>query len=380
MHYFDSTATTKPSKEVLDMYNKVSNEYWYNISGQYRLGVSGKSLFDRASKQILNSLKLKNKKVIFTSGATEANNNAIYGICDKYLGQNKHIITTLVEHSSVLNCFKDLEKKGFQVTYLKINQEGIIDIEELKRSITNNTIFISIMWVNNIIGSIMPIKEIIEIVKKNPKIKLHVDAVQGIGKIKNDFDFENIDLLTISGHKIHGLKGAGALIINDNLALSPHIIGGHQQDNLRAGTVDLAGVMSLAVALKNALEKQAKSFEIVSKMYNYLVEELSNLSFIVLNKSTKYYSPYILSVTFKNIRGETVMHYLENYDIYVGIGSACNEKTKILEPTIVLIQEMNERFDNDNYALNTIRVSLSEENTMEDVEKLLEKIKELGNR
>ena len=163
MPYFDSTATTKPSKEVLDIYNKANSEYWYNISGQYRTSVSGANLMQKATSQILSALNTNNKKIIFTSGATEANNTAIYGICNKYLSDKKHIITTSIEHPSVLNCFKDLEKQGFEVTYLPVDKSGVINIVDLEQAIKHNTVFVSIMWVNNIVGSILPIKDIITI-------------------------------------------------------------------------------------------------------------------------------------------------------------------------------------------------------------------------
>lgn len=371
MPYFDSAATSKPNQKVLDIYNKASSDYWYNSSSQYRLGVTGQNLINKATNQILELLNVNNKKVIYTSGATEANNTAIFGICEKYIGQNKHIITSSVEHSSVLNCFKKLEKLGFEVTYLPVNKEGTIDIIDLENAIKPNTIFISIMWVNNIVGSIMPIKKIIEIVKKHPRIKLHVDTVQGITKIKNDFDFNDIDLFTISAHKINGLKGIGALILNKTLEISPLINGGHQQNSLRAGTIDLAGILGFVVALKESFNIQTSSYEYVSNLYEYLVDNLKDVNFIILNKNKTFYSPYILSITFKNIKAETVMHYLENFNIYVGIGSACNEKTKVVEPIL-------ESIHNKNLALNTIRVSLSKENTKEEIDLLISKIKELG--
>ena len=373
MPYFDSTATTKPSKEVLDIFNKASSEYWYNISGQYRASVMGSSLVSKATSQILTALNTTNKKIIFTSGATEANNTAIYGICQKYIGQNKHIITTSIEHPSVLNCFKDLEAKGFEVTYLKVSKDGVIDINELQASIKPNTVFISIMWVNNIVGTVMPIKKIIEIVKENPRIKLHVDAVQGIGKIKNDFSFNDIDLFTISSHKIHGLKGTGALVLNNNIEIMPFVKGGHQQNNMRAGTVDLAGILAFTVALKTSIKEQSKNYEYVNNLYNYLTKQLSTFDFISLNINKEYYSPYILSVTFKNIKAETVMHFLESFDIYVGIGSACNEKTKVVEPVLKIMQD-------EKLAINTVRISISKDNTKEEVDLLISKIKEIGEK
>lgn len=373
MPYFDSTATTKPSKEVLDIYTKASNEYWYNISGQYRMSVMGSNLILKATSQVLNALNTTNKKIIFTSGATEANNTAIYGICEKYYGQNKHIITTSIEHPSVLNCFKDLESKGFEVTYLSVGKNGIIDLNELKSAIKPNTVFISIMWVNNIVGTVLPIKEVINIVKENPRIKLHVDAVQGIGKINNDFSFNDIDLFTISSHKIHGLKGTGALVLNNNIEIKPLVKGGHQQNNMRAGTVDLAGILAFTVALKNSIKEQRANYQYVNNLYSYLIDNLTKFDFIYLNINKESYSPYILSVTFKKIKAETVMHFLESFDIFVGIGSACNEKTKVIEPVLKYMQD-------EKLSINTIRISLSKDNTKEELDLLISKIKEIGEK
>ena len=371
MPYFDSTATTKPNQKVLDIYNKASLEHWYNVSGQYRPSVAGSALIEKATNQFLSFLNVNNKKVIFTSGATEANNLAIYGICQKYIGQNKHIITSSVEHPSVLNCFKELEKNGFEVTYLPVDKNGVISIVDFENSIKNNTVFVSIMWVNNIVGSIMPIKDIINVVKKYPRIKLHVDAVQGIAKIKNDFNFNDIDLFTVSAHKIHGLKGTGALVLNKTLEISPLIKGGHQQNNMRAGTVDLAGILAFTVALRESSKEIENNYAYVNKLHNYLVDELKDLDFISLNKNSSNYSPYILSITFRNIKAETVMHYLESFDIYVGIGSACNEKTKTIDPILEYMQ-------NKELAINTIRISISKDNTKEEIDLLISKIKELG--
>ena len=373
MPYFDSTATTKPSKEVLDIYNKANSEYWYNISGQYRTSVSGANLMNKATTQLLNALNVTNKKIIFTSGATEANNTAIYGICNKYLGTNKHIITTSIEHPSVLNCFKSLEKQGFEVTYLPVDKTGRINLSDLEQAIKTNTVFVSIMWVNNIVGSILPIKDIITIIKKHPRIKLHVDCVQGLGKIKNDFSFNDIDLITISGHKVYGLKGTGALLLNNNIEIESFIKGGHQQNNMRAGTVDLAGILGLTVAVKEIVKAQPQNYEYVSKLYTYLVNNLKDLAFIELNRQDSNYSPYILSITFKKIKAETVMHFLESFDIFVGIGSACNEKTKTVDPILEYMQS-------PALAINTIRVSISPSNTKEEIDLLISKIKEIGEK
>lgn len=369
MIYFDYTATTKPKQELLDLHNRINNEYWYNTEGMYNPGVKSHMLLDKSAKVIIDTLKLKNKKVLFTSGATEANNTAIYGICSAYYNEPKHIITTYLEHASVLNAYKDLEKRGFKVTYLKPNKDGIIDINDLEQNITNDTVLISVMWVNNIIGTIQPIDKVIEIVKKYPRIKLHVDGVQGFGKIEPNFSFNNIDLLTISGHKLEGLKGTGLLLYNDKLHLS-FIKGGHQQDGIRPGTVDLAGCVVMAKTIQLATKDINIKYSDVLNKYQYLVNNLEKEDHIILNKS-KYSSPYILSITFKKIKGETVLHTLEKNNIIVGTGSACNSHSKDQEPTLTYTLE------DENLAINTIRISLSTYTTYEELDLLIKHVKEI---
>ncbi len=372
MIYFDYTATTKPKKELLDLHTRINEEYWCNTEGMYNQGVKAHMLLDKSSNVIIDALKLKNKKVLFTSGATEANNTAIYGVCSAYYNEPKHIITTYLEHASVLNVYKDLEKRGFKVTYLIPNKEGIIDTIELEKNITNDTVLISIMWVNNIIGTIQPINEVINIKKKYPRIKLHVDAVQGFGKITPNFNFNDIDLLTLSGHKLEGLKGTGALIYNDKLHLS-FIKGGHQQDGIRPGTVDLAGCVVMAKTIKLSTENIDSKYNDVVSKYNYLVNKLENENHIILNTS-KYSSPYILSITFKKVKGETALHTLEKNNIIVGTGSACNSHSKDQEPTLLYILE------DESLAVNTIRISLSTYTTYEELDELIKNIKEIGNK
>ena len=247
-------------------------------------------------------------------------------------------------------------------------------LDDLKASLTKDTILVSIMWVNNIIGSINPMKDIIEIVKKNSHAKLHSDMVQGFAKIKPDFAFNDIDLITITMHKLEGLKGIGLLISNKNLKLEPIIYGGHQQLALRPGTLDTGLIVSAAKTIRLALEKQDASYYYVQDLANYLKNKLNKLPFIIINAPSPLQSPYIVSISFTNIKGETAMHYLEKADIYVGIGSACNEKIQTLERTILAISLDKER------ANNMIRISLSTHNTKEDIDLLVNKLQELGSK
>lgn len=372
MIYFDSAATTKPHQEVLDAYLKVNKDYWLNPSSMYQGSQETGALINKAEKQIKELLQIEKTHLYFTSGATEANNMAIMGFCKKYINQNKHLITTEIEHPSVYNTFKELEKLGFNVTYLKC-KNGVVDLEQLKDALTKDTILVSIMWVNNIIGSINPIKEIIEIVKNASHAKLHVDLVQGLTKIIPDFNFDDLDMFSFTFHKIEGLKSIGVLACKNNLDINPLLYGGHQQNEKRPGTLDAALIVSSSKALRLAIAKQKEHFYYVQQLYNYLLEKLQTIKNIKLNKTDTLYSPYVLSISFDNIKGETVLHYLEKEGIYVGIGSACNEKTKTIERAVQAITNDEKR------SINMIRISLSYHNTKEEIDILINKLESIGN-
>ncbi len=370
MIYFDYTATTKPRSEVLDLFNKINNDYWHNPSSIYKAGIMSQVLYNDAEAKILETLELKNKRVLFTSGATEANNTAIYGICDKYLGEKKHIITTKIEHPSVTTCFNDLENKGFKVTYLNVDNRGIIDLEELKKSLTSDTVLVSIMWVNNIVGSIEPIEEVIKILKDYPRVKLHVDAVQGIGKIKPVFNMNDIDLLSISAHKINGFKSSGVLIYNDKINLAPVIKGSDQQRGLRAGTMDLSLAASMAKALKLIIEEQDIHYQTVLKLNNYLREKLQEIPGIIINSPSEKYTPYILNISILKSESETIIHYLEQFEIYIAAGSACNSKSKKPEKTVLAM------FAEELRAVRSLRISLSYITTKDEIDELVRRLKQ----
>lgn len=374
MIYFDYTATTKPRTEVLDVYNKVNNEYWFNPSSFYKAGVINHNLFDECSTNILKYLRLNQKRVIFTSGATEANNLAIYGICNNYLGQNKHIITSKIEHPSVMSCFNDLENKGFKVTYLNVDENGLIDLEELKNCLNNDTILVSIMWVNNIVGSIEPIDKVIDILKDYPRIKLHIDAVQGMGKIKPNFDFKNVDMFTFSSHKINGLKSSGALIINEKINLNPVTKGADQQKGTRPGTIDLSLALATAKAVRLITEELDEHYIYVKELHDYFLEKLKKIPNILINGGKKSYSPYILNISIMDAESETFIRYLEKYDIYVAAGSACNSKSKKPEKTVLAMYKDEKR------ALTSIRISLSYISTKAEIDEFIEYLRKFKEK
>jgi len=375
MIYFDSTATSKPIPEIIELYEKTINSCWFNPSSNYTLGLRSNSLFEQAKQSVCKTLKLTNHEILFPSSATMANNIAIFGICNNYRGTKKRIITTFIEHPSVYNVYKSLEK-DFDVIYLKTDNDGIIDLNQLKESLNKETILVSVMWVNNIIGSVQPIGEIIEILKQYPRCKLHVDAVQAVGKIDLfNVDLNKIDLITISSHKLGGLKGTAVLAYNNKIDLASHFIGASQQKGLVPGTMDLAGAVCCAKIIDISVTNQKENDIYVSKLKNHLIDRIEELNNVQLNsnlsnKNTALYSNYIVSLFIKGKRAETVMHYLEKKDIYVSIGSACSSKQQTIDRTILSISNDKDR------GISSIRVSLSVNNTIEEVDYLVDTLKE----
>lgn len=362
MKYFDYTATTPIDDEVLDTYIKTSKNFFANASSLHKLGQRSNLMFSKANEQILETLQLKNHNVIFTSNATEANNLTIFGVCNKY--EKGKIITTKIEHSSVYETYKSLENK-FDVVYLDIDEQGIINIEQLKKEINNETVLVSIMWVNNIIGTIQPIKEVIEIIKQYPKAKLHVDMVQGFCKIIPDFDFNDVDIMTFSAHKIYGPKGIGGLFIKKNIVLEKRLYGSNVQYGIKPGTIALSLICACVKAFKKFYPNTLVHFNDVKKKHEYLVSNINN-SNIVINTPRNNISNYILNISIPNINGETVVHMLEQKEIYVSTGSACSSKLKKPERTVYELTKSEKK------ATTSIRISISHLTTYEEINELIE--------
>ena len=360
MIYLDNASTTIIEKEVLDSYQALLSAYYANPSSSHKLGVQTNALQNKAREMILKLLNLNGYEVIFTSGATESNNLLLRGLAFAYQNRGKHIITSSVEHPSILNTCKQLEElHGFKVTYLGVNEDGTIDLEELKSSIQKDTILVSLMLVNNETGAINPLKEVKNILKDYPQVVLHSDAVQGFSKIK--FDFNNVDAFTLSSHKIHGLKGSGALIKRKSIRLVSQLTGGNQEDGYRSGTSNFPVNVTLAKTIRLALEKQDENYKKVKVLHNYLFDELENNDQILIN-STKNGSPYIFNLSLKDKKGPVIAQALNNEDIYVSTVSACSNKT---EPKSKVIYAM---FNDDNRAKSSLRISFSKDTTLKEVE------------
>lgn len=370
MVYFDYSATTPIDDEILDLYVRIEKDFFANTTSLHRLGQRSNFMFEKCKNELLTTLGLTNHEVIFTSNATEANNLAVLGYLSKY--KSGKVITTKIEHPSVFEIFKHLEKSGFDVVYLDVLENGIIDIEKLKKELTKDTLLVSIMWVNNIVGSVQPIDEVVKVLKDYPRTKLHVDMVQGMCKIKPNFSFNDIDMFTFSTHKIYGPKGVGALIYKKNLELDRRLYGSNAQNGLKPGTLDLALVACTCKAIKKFYPLTEKHYNYVKELNKILVDGLKKIEYVHINSNSEC-SPYIVSISVPSINGETLVHALENKEIYVSTGSSCSSKLSTLEKTIFA---MTSSID---LAKSSIRISLSHLVTEEEINILLKALGEIKN-
>ncbi len=367
--YLDNAATTKVDPEVLNSYNQITLKYFANPSSIHSLGQESSRLLDKSREQILNVLKLTHHDVIFTSGATEANNLAIKGYCFANRSRGKHIITSSTEHPSVLNTVLEMQDFGFEVTVLPVNKEGQIEVKTLKDAIREDTILVSLMMVNNEVGAINPIKEVGEYLKKFPKIAFHVDMVQAIGKLP--LDFNNIDMFSIAGHKIHGLLGSGLLIKEKKIILKAVNQGGGQENNLRSGTNTLALSASLAKALRLSIEGEANNFKKVKVLSERLLDYLKANKDKYLINSYNEDNPYIVNFSLLHHKASVVVEALSNRGIMVSSLSACHAKNEDYSKVVYAM------YQDLNLAHNTIRISFDKDNTIEEVEALIKNLEEI---
>lgn len=368
--YLDNSATTKPYPEVVDKMVYALTTDYANPSSLHRKGIEVEKNIKLIRQDIARTLGAKDKEIYFTSGGTESNNAIIRGVANLYKKRKNHIISTEIEHPSVLQTLNDLEQDGFEVTYLKVDRDGKINIEELKNAIKPSTILITIMHVNNEIGSIQPIEDIGKYLKSlKDKIYLHVDAVQSYAKINFKPSRYNIDFMSVSGHKLHGPKGIGFMYIKENNRLKPLITGGGQEIGIRSGTENVPGIYGLGEAVKVINKDLNKTIDKISELKNLLKEEIvNNIEDIKLN-SPEDGVCHILNVSFKDVRGEVLLHYLEQKGIYVSTGSACSSKKKGSHV-------LNAIGLNQNEIEGAIRFSLSDLNTKEEILEVVKILKE----
>lgn len=372
--YLDNSATTRCADEVIEKVVKVMGTDYGNPSSKHMKGVEAENYIKEATKVIAKTLKCQEKEILFTSGGTESNNMAIIGTAMANKRRGNHVIVSSVEHASVKEPFNFLEENGFEVTYLPVDENGLVSIQDLKEALDDNTILVAVMYANNEIGTIEPIEEIGQVVKEyNKDIVFFVDAIQAYGKFKIYPNKLNVDLMSVSSHKIHGPKGSGFLYIKGNTKIRPLILGGGQQKGMRSGTENVPGVAGLGVAA--GLIYDSDFDKKIGKMYelrDYFIEELEKLDDVKINGMRKRQSaPHVVSVSFKDIRAEVLLHALEEKNIYVSSGSACSSNKPGLSSTLVAIGLDSSLLD------STIRFSFSFNTTKEELDYTLQALKEL---
>ena len=371
--YLDNSATTACSKAATDMMVKLLQEDFGNPSSLHMKGVEAEKYILEAKKIIAKTLKAQDKEILFTSGGTESNNMALIGAAMANKRAGKHIITSSIEHASITSPMAFLEEQGFEVTYLKVDAYGVISLEELESAIRQDTILVSLMHVNNEIGAIEPSDEAGKIIKqKNPNTLFHVDAIQSYGKLQINVKKANIDLLSVSGHKIHGPKGSGFLYIKDKTKIKPLILGGGQQKGMRSGTENVPAYAGLGVAAEEIYSDFDKKIDRLYELRNHFIEEVTKIEGVSVNgKMGRESAPHIVSVSVKGVRAEVLLHSLEDRKIYVSSGSACSSNKPHLSGTLKNIGLSNDLLD------STVRFSFCVNTTVEEVDYALEVLREL---
>ncbi len=370
MIYFDNAASTRVDEDVLERFKKECDKNYANTGSFHSFGQNLANNLKKIEKEILQTLKLplNDYEIIFTSGATEANNLAIFGTTYFYRNRGKHIITSSIEHPSVLNCFKKLEGEGYKVTYLNVNEDGLINIDELKSSMNNETILVSIMAVNNEVGNILNLEEVKEVVKNYPKCIFHSDLAQTLGKY--DVNFSLFDLMTISSYKVYGLKGIGALIKKKKCNLVPLLCGGTQQNGYRVGTMDYAGIATFDYTIQKAINDYDVNHNHVKELFDYVVNEFNKIDEIKVHKFPNQV-PYIVNFSLKSKSASVLIEALSNEEIYVSSKASCSNKLHSVSHVVLAI------YKDEKEALNSIRVSFSKNNTLEECKIFVSKVKEI---
>ena len=362
--YFDNSATTKVLDCVKDAVIDAMCVNYGNAAAKHRKGVEAENLIREAKKAIADTLRVQEKEILFTSGGTESNNTALIGTALANRRAGKHLITTGVEHPSIYNTMSFLEEMGFEVTYLPVDHLGHISLEDLEKAIREDTILVSVMYVNNEVGAVEPIEAISQCIKKkNPKTLFHVDAIQAYGKYKIRPKKQGIDLLSVSGHKIHAPKGVGFLYIRDGVKIRPILFGGGQQKGMRSGTENVPGCVGLGVAAREAYKDFDARIEKLYTLREHLIEGLKPLGGVTINGSEdRTNAPQIVSASFEGVRSEVLLHALEDKGVYVSSGSACSSNHPGISGTLKGIGVKKELLD------STIRFSLGDLNTEEEVD------------
>ena len=371
--YLDNSATTRCYKEVAEIVAKTMTEDFGNPSAMHLKGVEAENYVKEAAKAIAKTLKVQDKEIYFTSGGTESDNWALIGTALANHRQGKHMITTPFEHSAVSAPLAWLQEQGFEITVIPVDEEGNLDLKKLEEAIREDTILVSTMFVNNEMGAVVPVEEIGRIVhEKNPRTLYHVDAIQAYGKYKIYPKKMGIDLLAVSGHKIHGPKGVGFLYINEKAKVQPFILGGGQQKGMRSGTDNVPGIAGLGTAAKMIYQNLDENVEHMRELKLYFAKELETLEQVEINgPKPEQGAPHILNVSFLGVRSEGLLHSLEDMGIYVSAGSACSSHKRAGSSSLGALRLTPERKE------SAIRFSFCETTTKEEIDYTLEALKKL---
>ena len=370
--YFDNSATTRVYDEVIDIMVKVMREDYGNPSSLHLKGLDAEHIIKDSSAKIAKVLKCLPEEIVFTSGGTESNNMAIIGSALAKRRHGKHIIVSSVEHASVSAVMQFLIKEGYEVTYIPAGENGQVDVDAFADAVRDDTILVSCMHINNELGSVMPVEQIGRAVKaKNKDVYFHVDAIQSFGKIEVLPKKINADIVSVSGHKIHGPKGSGFLYIKKGLLIRPVIYGGGQQKNMRSGTENVPAIAGLGVAVEKTFENFEEKTAHIASLRDRLVNELTKIENVYCNTDVSKGAPHIASISFVGVRSEVMLHALEDKGIYVSSGSACSSNKKKESAVLTAIGLDKDRIE------STLRFSFGEQNTVEEVDYAIEVIKEL---
>lgn len=366
MIYFDNAATTKIYDDALTSYVQVSQKFFGNPSSLHQLGVDAFQVLTKARAQVASLLSVQPEEIFFTSGGTESNNWAIKGTALEKSVFGKHIITTKIEHPSVIQTCKQLERFGFEVTYLDVDSRGIVNVEQLKESLRKDTILVSVMAVNNEVGAIQPIAEIATVLEEYPSIHFHVDAVQAVERARQLLAIGRIDLLSLSAHKFHGPRGIGIMYKKFGRKIQALLTGGGQEKGQRSTTENLPGIVATTKALRMTLEEKSITGELRQQLWQELATKPEIRIF-----SPEEGASHVLCFAIKGVRGEVVVHAFENHGIYISTTSACSSKKGDSSSTLYAMDVPTE------WATGAIRVSFSNDNTTEEVEQFINVLQQL---
>ncbi|MCF6161618.1 MAG: cysteine desulfurase [Furfurilactobacillus sp.] len=364
MIYFDNSATTKVAPSVLETYSKVSQTIWGNPSSLHNFGEQAYNLLEQSRQQIADLLGVKLSEILFTSGGTEGDNWVVKGTAMEKRAFGRHIITSSVEHPAVHNSMEQLAQLGYEITYLPVDEEGRVSAADVKAAIRPDTILVSVMAVNNEVGSIQPLKDIATVLQDYPTIHFHIDAVQGIGKGISDLIFnDRVDFITFSGHKFHAPRGIGFIYARSGKRIAPLMTGGGQERNLRSGTENLPAIAGMARALRLLLTNEETNVANERAVRGRILNHIKDFPKVTLfSQDNDHFAPHILCFAIEGVRGETIVHAFEDHDIYISTTSACSSKKHLASSTLKAMKVP------DQISTSAVRVSLDENNTLAEAD------------